>query len=782
MIKVKKKMKNAAIAIGALGAMLSVSESVSAGTDSVENMGVVVCGQQTRDYSYSDKEAGFYYGMTGVDAWTDWYAGWNIRAKRIFSDYRLTVDGVSLKRSEAQSEVFPHKLVRNYSNAVESFYLVDGKKILYVAMQDVLGSRMGIELLGTNVKDGRLVKNAVVYSAVEAPGDVVCVVPAKASAKLAFTDGMVETSANAGGFLIVYGESEKEALSLADDFRKNGEEWLAQREARMNTLLAKNHIASDSPQLDNGLKWIELTGDELITRQHGGWGIYAGFPWFTDFWGRDMFISMQGLVLCTGQFEEARDIIASFAKYQDTDANSETYGRVPNRLNLEGILYNTTDGTPRFVIQIYDYLKYTGNTEFVKQIYKNVKIATDASLKLYTDEKGYLTHADADTWMDAKRQGSRPCSPRGNRAVDIQALWYDQLVMAAELADYMGEKEDACNWRAVAEKLKGNFERDFVDKETGRIYDHLNADGSGDLQLRPNTIYAHELLSDMSLKMSDARTVWEHLVYPWGVSSLDQMDDQFHPYHEQWHRYHKDDAYHNGTIWLWNNGQAMQRLIEYGQQDIAYRLFKNMNRQALEEGAVGGLSENADAWPRPGQTWVRRSGTFLQAWSNAEHIRVWDQYFLGIRPNMLKKEITVNPKLPSDLNRLQQSVCIGDGNLNCNFSKLADGKQYVYTWTGSGDVKFLLDFENFSNLNVNVPSGGKVVVALNETEMHVMVFDADANKTANQKVAVDKAKVVFQTKCDKFFEGTDFAKPCYREDLKSMSRYFNPPLDYYSAE
>lgn len=209
MIKVKKKMKNAAIAIGALGAMLSVSESVSAGTDSVENLGVAVCGQQTRDYSYSDKEAGFYYGMTGVDAWTDWYAGWNIRAKRIFSDYRLTVDGVSLKRSEAQSEVFPHKLVRNYSNAVESFYLVDGKKILYVAMQDVLGSRMGIELRGTNVKDGRLVKNAVVYSAVEAPGDVVCVVPAKASAKLAFTDGMVETSANAEGFLIVYGGSEK---------------------------------------------------------------------------------------------------------------------------------------------------------------------------------------------------------------------------------------------------------------------------------------------------------------------------------------------------------------------------------------------------------------------------------------------------------------------------------------------------------------------------------------------------------------------------------------------
>ena len=106
----------------------------------------------------------------------------------------------------------------------------------------------------------------------------------------------------------------------------------------------------------------------------------------------------------------------------------------------------------------------------------------------------------------------------------------------------------------------------------------------------------------------------------------------------------------------------------------------------------------------------------------------------------------------------------------------------MYTWTGSDDVKVLLDFENFAAMNVSVPSGGKMVVALNQAEMHVMVFDADANRTVNQKAAVDKSKMVFQTKCDKFFEGTDFAKPCYREDLKSMSRYFNPPLDYYSVE
>ena len=98
----------------------------------------------------------------------------------------------------------------------------------------------------------------------------------------------------------------------------------------------------------------------------------------------------------------------------------------------------------------------------MKSIYNNVKVATDAALDLYVDDRGYLTHADADTWMDAKRQGKYPCSPRGNRAVDIQALWFCQLESAAKIADCLGKKSDADRWRKAAEKLKGNFQKDFV--------------------------------------------------------------------------------------------------------------------------------------------------------------------------------------------------------------------------------------------------------------------------------------------------------------------------------
>lgn len=772
-MKIKKTLLLAsAVCSGLWGA-------VSAAELRIDELRVAV--PSSREFSFSDKSAGFYYGMTGTDAWTDWNAGWNIRAKRIFTDYELYAGGKRLSKKSAATAVFPYKLERNYGSVSENFYLADNEKVIFIELDADSGTEVGIKLLGEMLATPVKEDNTVVYAS-PADENVIRIAPLKSGCDVKLDSGIVSSAAGCGGFVITFG-SRRESLALVSDCREKKESWLSVRKDRMQTLVTENRLESNVRDLSKALAWIELTADELVTRQHGGWGIYAGFPWFTDFWGRDMFISMPGTVLCTGQFSVARDILLSFAKYQDMNPKSPTYGRVPNRLNLDGILYNTTDGTPRFVMQIYDYLKYTGDMAFVKQVYDHVKVATDASLELYTDENGYLTHADADTWMDAKRQGQRPCSPRGNRAVDIQALWYGQLVAASELAESAGKKNDAKRWREVAEKLKSNFAKDFVGRETGKIYDHLNADGTKDLQLRPNTMFAYELLDNDTLKMNDMRTLWSHLVYPWGVSSLDQQDEQFHPYHEQWHRYHKDDAYHNGTVWLWQNGQAMQRMIEYGQQDKAFRLFENMNRQALEQGAVGSLSECADAWCRPGRTWARRTGTFLQAWSNAEQIRVWQQFFLGVRPDLLNNEITVAPKLPRKIKNLETSMKIGDGNLTYAYKKY-DGTEYFrFEWSGSRPVDVSVDVALFKAFRQTVANGGCLELELRGGKLTARNVAVDGHVAAvYTDDAPDPEKEAFAKLCNERFRGVKFAEPSYREDLKSMSRYFNPPLDYYSAE
>ena len=584
---------------------------------------------------------------------------------------------------------------------------------------------------------------------------------------------MIEAGANSGGFVLAFGE-DAESARLLSDAQKQWNDWILDRKDRMQKLVNSNSLMTNNDDLDKSMAWMMLTADELVTRQHGGWGIYAGFPWFTDFWGRDMFIAMPGTVLCPGQFDVAKNILLSFAKYQDLDKKSPTYGRVPNRLNLEGILYNTTDGTPRFVMQVLDYLKYTGDVAFLKSIYNNVKVATDAALDLYVDDRGYLTHADADTWMDAKRQGKYPCSPRGNRAVDIQALWFCQLESAAKIADCLGKKSDADRWRKAAEKLKGNFQKDFV--VDGQLVDHLNADGTADRQLRPNTMFAYSLIDSDSVKREDIRKIWSRLTYPWGVSSLDQMDNQFHPYHEQWHRYHKDDAYHNGTVWLWLNGMAMQRMIEFGQEDEAYKLLENMNRQALKDGAVGRLLECADAWCRPGQIWSRRSGTFLQSWSNSEQLRVWSQYFLGVRPNLLDGVLVVAPRIPSELNNVETTVAIGCGRLEYVFKRY-DGKQYLsLTLSGQKSVDLSCELKEYDAVSLTLGQGKTIEI---EWDSSLLTITDGVKRLSLQPNPEESMRVASN---NEYFDGVDFAMPCYREDLNTMSRYFNPPLDYYSVE
>jgi len=653
---------------------------------SVDALTIEVSADENREYSYTDKRASYWYGRTHQDEPTDWYAGWNQAKRRLISDYTLFIDNEPLKRLDAQIHVSPACLTRQWNHATERLELVDNLPLISISLNASDADSISIVLNESLAKEIIPSTNALHYIPAESPNEIIKVVPIQEEG-VSVHQKQLKAPSNAGGFLLAYG-TEEECDALIERFRTEGDALLKARKARMNALIQKNNpLHTNLPELDQALGWITLTMDQLITEQQGK-GIYAGLPWFNEYWGRDMFIAMPGATLVTGQFDYTKEILKDFAKLQDTDTTSVTCGRIPNRANLENILYNTTDGTPRYVIEAEELLNYSGDKSFLNDIYPSVVLSIDQSIKNYTDEKGYLLHADADTWMDVKRNGI-PGSPRGNRANDIQYLWYKQLLAGKRLAKLMNDEAHAAQWEGIAQKLARHFEADYCDKENILIYDHLNADGTPDTQFRPNQLFCFELVQDEEFKQRVTRRVWEELVYPWGVASLAQWDLQFHPQHENWHYYHKDDAYHNGTIWLWNNGIAMQRMIEYNQVEMAWKLFCNMNRQALKEGAVGSLSENADAHPREGAKWVNRSGTFLQAWSNSEQLRVWYQYFLGIRPELMNGKVYVEPKLPSAITELSTSVKIGNGTL----------------WYHYRNGKFDIRLENVeAELVLNLPS------------------------------------------------------------------------------
>lgn len=704
---------------------------------SVESLDITVSREENREYSFTDKTSGFWYGRTHQDTPSDWFAGWNVFKKRVLSDYTVYLDGEQLKRADATKVVVnPLYIRREWGSACEQLSLVDNNLIVVVDIVAPGAAEIAVELTYPGEADRSMIG--------------LC---GKKGAAAVFNEGRYVLPAAEGGFILTYGTpAEQEAL--AAKFVAEGEKLLHARRHRMETLLnTTNPIKSNLADLDKALSWLVLTMDELITEQQGK-GIYAGLPWFNEYWGRDMFIAMPGATLVTGQFDYTKEILKDFSKFQDTDLASVTCGRIPNRANAEGILYNTADGTPRYVIEAEELLDYTGDKSFLADIYPSIVLSTEQSLLHHTDARGYLLHEDADTWMDVKRNGI-PGSPRGNRANDIQYLWFKQLSAASHLARLMGDEERAETWQAAADKVAANFEQDFCDKDRVLIYDHLNIDGTPDLQMRPNQLFCFELVSDDAFKKAVTRRCWEELVYPWGVASLAQDDAQFHPQHENWHYYHKDDAYHNGTIWLWNNGIAMQRMIEYGQKEIAWKLFTNMNRQALVQGAVGSLSENADAHPREGRDWVNLSGTFLQAWSNSEQLRVWYNYFLGIRPDLMNGKIVVAPHLPAAITDLETSMRVGSG-VGCELG-LGAG-----SGSGSGFVRFSYH-------------GGKFDIRLEGLPGVELIVELEG-ATGADGIAAAGAGAAEAT--DDIFAGVDFCKPNPLPHYPCFDTYYPEALTY----
>ena len=99
-----------------------------------DTLGVQVTKEENREYSYTDKKAGYWYGTTHQKD-LQWYSGWNIAKKRIFADYTLTVGGKPLDRSEAECTVYPDRLVRRWDNAVETFRMTDDLPIIHIDLE-----------------------------------------------------------------------------------------------------------------------------------------------------------------------------------------------------------------------------------------------------------------------------------------------------------------------------------------------------------------------------------------------------------------------------------------------------------------------------------------------------------------------------------------------------------------------------------------------------------------------------------------------------------------------
>jgi predicted glycogen debranching enzyme len=238
--------------------------------------------------------------------------------------------------------------------------------------------------------------------------------------------------------------------------------------------------------------------------------------------------------LVTERFEEARRIFRAFAAH-----NSQ--GMIPNRFPDAGETpdYNTVDATLWFFVALYKYLNYTDDYAFVRnEMWATLKdivewhgrgtryhIHVDGDRLLHAGEQGVQL-----TWMDAK-VGDWVVTPRQGKAVEINALWYNALKIAAHLATRFDDPQAAQNYSAQAATVATRFAEVFWNSATGCLFDVVN-NGQGDGAIRPNQIFAlslpFPLLSEpQALQVFDV--IDRHLFTPRGLRSLSPKDPAYRP-------------------------------------------------------------------------------------------------------------------------------------------------------------------------------------------------------------------------------------------------------------
>jgi glycogen debranching enzyme len=363
--------------------------------------------------------------------------------------------------------------------------------------------------------------------------------------KLAFACESGKQGSIVFGFGLGVNENEAaaQALKLVREFSR----LKRKKYDRIEGLFERADIETENVDFNKALRWARVSMDNLIMNQRGK-GIYAGFHWFPNYWGRDSFICLPGACLATGAYEDAREIILSFMEHQQVDPSVRYLGRFPNIVNPDDLQYAGVDGTWWLVRAAWKYALSTGDIKFIVKGFPRIRLAIEGALSTAVDELGFLTHGDGETWMDAGGERN-PYSPRGDRAVEVQALFHHGLLAGAAWARELsatlrsgaaapggsaagnneaavgreaaaGGKENAAGenhsttgdalttasldepldertldalasrWEEKAKLLRENFVRFFWNEHGGYLYDHLNRDGTADDQIRPNAILA----------------------------------------------------------------------------------------------------------------------------------------------------------------------------------------------------------------------------------------------------------------------------------------------------
>ncbi|MGA2195605.1 MAG: glycogen debranching protein [Bryobacteraceae bacterium] len=453
------------------------------------------------------------------------------------------------------------------------------------------------------------------------------------------------------------------------------------------------------------LRWAELAIDQAQVRFHDETGLVAGYyssadsarPGFGWFFGRDTLFSLYA-VHSYGDFSLSRHALEFLLRRQRDDGKiMHEFSQTADLVDWKATpyFYASADSTPLLVMTMWDYVRSSGDVDFLRAHWSAVKKAWAFTRAHDSDGDGIYENTEGTGWVESWPPGMP------HQEIYLAALDRQSCSAMASLSALMHEPELEAAAHSQAESIGAKIASEYFDTERQFYAFSRDADGTLD---RTATIFPSVAWWDGSFELPHAEKMFERWVSPefstdWGLRDVSRVSSIYDPM-----------SYHQGSVWPLYTGWTALAEYRAGRPFAGYaHLMQNAGMTFSQDlGAVTELLSGEFFQP------FGRSSSH-QLWSSAMVLTPALRGLFGIEADALRHILRVHPQLPAAWETAAlKNVTVGAATFDLHFRK--------------HDDKLLIEASSIDPQPLCLTAGADCVPAtarIHQLELNLPAFEVD---------------------------------------------------------
>ena len=461
-------------------------------------------------------------------------------------------------------------------------------------------------------------------------------------------------------------------------------------------LLAETtEVSTPDGRVDEAFAWAKVGIDKgFVENPLLGRGLVAGFrtageserPGFAWFFGRDALWTALALN-SYGDFAGVRAALDFLKQYQRAD------GKIPHEISQSASLvpwfteyiypWASADATPLYIIAHADYLRASGDVNYLRANWDSILKAYRFTRASDTDGNGLIENTNfGHGWVE----GGSLYPP--HEEIYMQGLWVEALRGVEELAGLLDDEKLAVEVTEAARRVTEAMEKTYWLDERGfyAFATSVPRAAPREADRGPSRERRQQRMNELDkLKIIDEETVMPAVPLWFGVLDAGRAQGQIdslgsgHIATDWGARIVSDESrlydplsYHSGSVWPLFTGWASVGAYRYGRPHVGLQALMS-NVLLREQGALGYTTELL-------------SGDYNAPFGRSSHHQVWSEAMvvapllrglLGVEINDEGSTVRLAPQLPADWDNVTvRRVRAGGGLFDFTLTR-ADGEMRI---------------------------------------------------------------------------------------------------------